>query len=64
LNSAGRPGYHGPCPPTGIHHYYFKLYALSRKLNITQNATIPEIQREIDSCTLEKAQLMGTYSRS
>ena len=63
LNSAGRVGYHGPCPPSGVHHYHFKLYALNRKLNVTQNATVSEIQREIDLCTLEKSELVGTYSR-
>ncbi|MBI2621095.1 MAG: YbhB/YbcL family Raf kinase inhibitor-like protein [Candidatus Levybacteria bacterium] len=63
LNSGGRVGYFPPCPPTGMHHYYFKIYALNRKLNITPNISREELEREIDGSIIDKAQLVGTYQR-
>jgi|SRR3989344_4349999 len=63
LNSAGRVGYIAPCPPSGLHHYHFKLYALNRKLNITQNISRQELEREIDGSVVDKAELVGTYNR-
>lgn len=63
LNSAGRVGYIAPCPPSGIHHYHFKLYALNKKLNVTQNITRAELEREMDGGIIEETELVGTYSR-
>jgi len=34
-NSIGRPGYAGPCPPSGTHHYEFRVYALSQPSGVT-----------------------------
>ncbi len=64
LNDRGQLGYQGPCPPSGVHHYHFKLYALNRKLDVTSNITKNELEKEIDGCLIEKAELVGIYSRS
>ncbi len=63
LNSAGHKGYMGPCPPSGTHRYFFKLYALNKKLAISPNISKQELEREIDQALIEKAQFMGLYSK-
>lgn len=63
-NGAGELGYLGACPPSGVHHYHFKLYALNRKLNVTSNITKIALEKEIEQSLIEKAELVGIYSRS
>lgn len=62
-NGADQLGYLGACPPSGVHHYRFKLYALSKKLNVTQNISREELEREMEGNIIEKAELVGVYSR-
>ncbi len=63
INDGGELGYMGPCPPSGIHHYHFKLYALSEKLDIPPNSTKEELEKEIEDAFIAKSELVGTYSR-
>ncbi|KKQ75546.1 MAG: Phospholipid-binding protein, PBP family [Candidatus Woesebacteria bacterium GW2011_GWB1_38_5b] len=63
LNDGGSLGYMGPCPGQGIHHYHFTLYALSKKLDVNSNIKKEGLEREIETCLIEKAELMGLYRR-
>ncbi len=63
LNDRSKTGYTGPCPPNGTHRYFFKLYALSKKLNVSWDISKEELEEEIEKSLIEKAQLIGLYKR-
>ncbi|MFC1485897.1 YbhB/YbcL family Raf kinase inhibitor-like protein [Candidatus Latescibacterota bacterium] len=58
-----RIGYGGPCPPSGTHRYYFKLWALDTKLNLNEGITKQEILAAMQGHILGESQLMGKYRR-
>ena len=62
-NSWGRTGYGGPCPPSGVHRYFFKLYALDALLNLKEGADKKQIEAAMQGHILAQAELMGTYKR-
>jgi Raf kinase inhibitor-like YbhB/YbcL family protein len=62
-NSWRRIGYGGPCPPSGTHRYFFKLYALDNMLSLSSNATAKDVQAAMKGHVLAEAQLMGRYKR-
>jgi Raf kinase inhibitor-like YbhB/YbcL family protein len=64
INSAKQQGYHGPCPPSGSHRYYFRLYALKTALPLTSSANKADLEKAMDGAILGKTELMGTYSRN
>ena len=59
----GKPGYGGPCPPSDTHRYFFRLYALDTTLSLSASATVQDLQRLMKGHILEKAELVGLYSR-
>jgi Raf kinase inhibitor-like YbhB/YbcL family protein len=59
----GRPGYGGPCPPSGTHRYFFKLFALNTTLDIDTSTEAADLEREIENNILTKTQLVGLYRR-
>jgi Raf kinase inhibitor-like YbhB/YbcL family protein len=63
VNDWGKTGYGGPCPPIGRHRYFFKLYALSKKIDSLSNPTKRDLEKAMDGLILAKAELMGTYEK-
>jgi len=62
-NDFGRQGYGGPCPPSGTHRYFFKVYALDKKLDLPSGAELNQVLGEIENHILDQAQLIGLYKR-
>lgn len=63
INGFGKLGYGGPCPVSGQHRYFFKLYALKEYLAVPPNPTKKVIEDAMEGLVLEQASLMGTYKR-
>ena len=63
-NSWGRNDYGGPCPPSGTHRYFFKLYALDSELELKEGATKTELETAMDGHILEQSELIGLYQKS
>ncbi len=62
-NSWRKAGYGGPCPPSGTHRYFFKLYALDTMPDLDAGATASQLLRAAEGHILAQTELMGTYSR-
>lgn len=59
----GKPGFGGPCPPSGTHRYFFKLYALDTTLQLPSSATKAEVEALMSGHILSQTELIGLYSR-
>jgi hypothetical protein len=62
-NHFGDNNYGGPCPPSGIHRYYFKLYALDNEVQLKPGAGKKDLLKAMEGHILAEAQLMGKYER-
>lgn len=63
-NSWSQNKYNGPCPPSGVHHYIFKLYAIDTMLTIDENGTKQEAMKAMEGHLLEYTELIGLYERA
>ena len=62
-NDFGKSGYGGPCPPSGTHRYFFKLYALDAELDLKPGAMKSDLLKAMEGHVVAQGQLMGTYRR-
>lgn len=63
MNDFKKIGYGGPCPPSGTHRYYFKLYALDTELNLASRTTKDQLLQAMKDHILAQGELMGRYKR-
>ena len=63
LNSFNKHLYGGPCPPSGTHRYFFKVYALDTKLDLKPNSRKEDVINAIEGHILGKGEIVGLYKR-
>lgn len=63
MNSWGNEKYQGPCPPSGTHRYFFKLYALDAMLLPPANANAEVMMDALRGHLVGQAQLIGQYKK-
>lgn len=62
-NSFNRTGYGGPCPPSGTHHYIFRLFALDSVLPLAGGSTKNQLEEAMKPHVLAEARLTGLYGK-
>lgn len=63
INDFQRAGYGGPCPPSGTHRYFFRLYALDTTLDLPAATTRSDLDGAMRGHVLARAETFGTYRR-
>ncbi len=63
MTDFGRPGYGGPCPPSGKHRYQFKLFALDIEPDLDSSAKKKDVEKAIEGHILDQSVLVGLYQR-
>jgi Raf kinase inhibitor-like YbhB/YbcL family protein len=63
VTTGGKNGYLGPCPPSGTHRYFFKIYAVDKKIDLKSGATKKELLKAMQRHILAEGQLMGMFSK-
>ncbi len=62
-NSFGKTGYGGPCPPSGSHRYFFKVFALDAELDLPAGAGKNELLEAMKDHIIAQGELMGLYQK-
>ncbi|HEU4914394.1 MAG TPA: YbhB/YbcL family Raf kinase inhibitor-like protein [Candidatus Saccharimonadales bacterium] len=62
INDFGKPGYGGPQPPSGTHHYRLRVVALDTMLGLSDNAPHQQVEQAAEGHIIESAEIVGTYS--
>jgi hypothetical protein len=60
----GKSEYGGPCPPSGTHRYFFRVYALGTTLGLAEGSTRADLEKAMKGHVVAEAELIGLYSQS
>lgn len=63
MNDFRKHSYGGPCPPSGTHRYFFKVYALDTVLGISPNSNKADLEKAMKGYVLAQGQIIGLYKR-
>ena len=62
-NDFGKSGYGAPCPPSGSHRYYFRVFALDHELTLPAGAKRSQLNGAMKGHVVAQGELMGRYAR-
>jgi phosphatidylethanolamine-binding protein (PEBP) family uncharacterized protein len=62
-NDFRKHDYGGPCPPSGTHRYFFKLYALSSSLDLPSSSKKADVEKAMKGHMISESQIIGLYKR-
>lgn len=62
-NSFGKRGYGGPCPPSGVNRYFFKVFALDTELDLLAGADKMALLETMKDHILAEGEIMGLYQK-
>ncbi|NBF40899.1 MAG: YbhB/YbcL family Raf kinase inhibitor-like protein [Spirochaetes bacterium] len=60
----GKPAYGGPCPPSGTHRYFFRVYALGTTLGLPEGSSRADLEQAMKGHVLAEAEIIGLYAQS
>ena len=63
ITGFGKSGWGGPCPPAGVHRYFFKLYALDGVLDLDSKTTKVDLEGAIQGHILGETSFIGLYEK-
>ena len=63
LNDFRKHSYGGPCPPSGTHRYFFRVYALDAMLDLKPNSRKRDVERAMRGHILAQGEIVGLYRR-
>lgn len=61
LNSRGEMGYTPPCPPSGVHRYFFHVFALDSALDLHPGSSRSAVEAAMESHILASGSLVGRF---
>lgn len=64
LNDGGQNHYTGPCPPKGVHRYFFKVYALDALLELPPDTRKDQLEQTMREYIIAYGELVGLYQRT
>jgi Raf kinase inhibitor-like YbhB/YbcL family protein len=63
MTNSGKADYHGPCPPSGTHRYFFKVFAVDKTIDLQPACSRKDVENAMAGHIVDKAELIGLYSR-
>ncbi len=63
ITNFDKTGYGGPCPPSGIHRYFFKLYALNKTISIEGIDDKETVLKNMEGAIIAQSELVGLYTQ-
>jgi hypothetical protein len=63
INDFGKSGYGAPCPPSGVHRYFFRVFALDRELDLRSGAKRSQLDAAMKGHVIAQGELIGRYAR-